>query len=528
MTTLRVSAGMAANATLDALISNVGSGDLTLKLDVGNDGTWDWQTTQAVTDAATLTSPGLAAAFNAYWSSHGAPTSGMLDVPVTVSLSKAGQILLTNLQMRAAASKSRAIRLPAQNYTTFNLDFTVGGSGAGPNGVAVDIGDNGSIDWTSSDSPGLPIRLVTGNLAAALNSYLAGKSGDVDVPIRIYVAPDSAVTLNDYHAVAAPTIDLAAKDIQVSGSGTKEGDSVPVKADLANNSGLDSGPVTAAFFATAPGWGDWYIGSAFVPNISGKDSEPVSINWNTAGFAGNVPIKVIANPYKRTPETNYDNNQAVGSAAIGTALAAPSLSSPGDGTTTADNTPTFTWSAVAGATQYRIQIDNSADFSNPEVDATTANTSYTTNALVDGVYHWRAQAQDAVGNWSDWSAARSLTISAKLAPPALNSPSDGTTTADHTPTFTWNAVAGATQYRLQVDDNAGFGNPEVDATTANTSYTAGALADGVYHWQVQAQDAVGNWSDWSEARSLTVKPSGINLPTVTEVRLQPGACGPTE
>ena len=52
------------------------AGSLTFKLDIGNDGTWDWQTTQNVTDTATLTSPNLAAAFNRYWAAHGAPANG--------------------------------------------------------------------------------------------------------------------------------------------------------------------------------------------------------------------------------------------------------------------------------------------------------------------------------------------------------------------------------------------------------------------------------------------------------------------
>src|SRR5690606_38309547 len=178
--------------------------------------------------------------------------------------------------------------------------------------IAVDVGADGSLDWTNSVSTTLPVRLTTGNLATALSNYLAGKSGPVDVPIRIYVAPDMDVKLYDAVITMQPTVDLAAGGLGVGGgvmaSGSSattylEGDQVPVQATLSNPSNQASGPVTAAFFATAEGWGDWYIGSAFVANIPAGGSAPVGITWDTTGFSGNVPVKVVVNPYGRTGET---------------------------------------------------------------------------------------------------------------------------------------------------------------------------------------------------------------------------------
>lgn len=168
VTTLRVPAAAFTNATLDALISEVGSGSLSFKLDVGNDGTWDWQWSGNVSNATTLNSPGLAAAFSAYWAGHGAPTSGSVDVPVKVSLSKGGQVLLTNLQMTPGGSTVRFVRLPARPYSTLTLDLTVGESGSGPLTLAADVGDDGTVDWTWSGTPAYPLRLTTANLATAV------------------------------------------------------------------------------------------------------------------------------------------------------------------------------------------------------------------------------------------------------------------------------------------------------------------------------------------------------------------------
>jgi hypothetical protein len=95
-------AGSYTSALLDALISDVSTGPITFTVDIGNDGTWDWQITQNVTGPTALASPNLASAFNQYWSAHGSPTSGMLDVPIKVALNTSGQVLITNLLMLPA------------------------------------------------------------------------------------------------------------------------------------------------------------------------------------------------------------------------------------------------------------------------------------------------------------------------------------------------------------------------------------------------------------------------------------------
>jgi len=311
ITTLRMPAGMFSTASLQALVSGLPA-NASFTLDIGNDGSDEW--TGAVANASTNSSPDLAAAFNAYWVAQGAPVTGTLDVPVKVALSQPGQVLLTNLQITTAGSKQRAVRLPSGSYSNFTLDFTVGGTGGGPRTVALDVGADGSIDWNYSGTPALPITLKTGNLATAVNAYLAGKSGDVDVPLRFFVAPDAAVTLVDYSAAMVQSTDLVATGISAGGASRVAnptygaGDIVPVQATLRNGGSQPSGPVTAAFFAHAEGWGDWYIGSAFVPDLAPGASQAVAIAWDTTGFQGNIPLRAVINPYGRIAETTMANN----------------------------------------------------------------------------------------------------------------------------------------------------------------------------------------------------------------------------
>jgi len=320
--TLRVPAGAFTTASLDALISEVGSGSLTFRLDIGNDGTWDWEWTGDVNGATTLTNTGLAAAFSRYWATHSAPLTGTVDVPVKVYLSKGGQVLLTNLQMTPTGSKVRYLRLPARSYNTVTLQFTVnnGDPNPGPLTVAADVGDNGTVDWTYTGSPAYPATLTTGNLASAVNAYLSGRSGEVDVPIRFYVAPFLALGLRDFAATPAdrPDVGLTAADIAFGASNPTEGDTVPVTATLYNTATLDSGPLTAAFFAAAPGWGEWYIGSTFVSNVPAGGTAQATIPWHTLGFTGAVPVRVVVDPYNRVAEISETNNAATATLTIRT------------------------------------------------------------------------------------------------------------------------------------------------------------------------------------------------------------------
>ncbi|RIK47709.1 MAG: hypothetical protein DCC57_13975 [Chloroflexi bacterium] len=325
-TTLRLPAGMLAAASLDLLVSGVGSGDLTLKLDIGADGSWEADQTQAVNDAGTFPISNLAAAFNRYWQAQGAPVSGSLDLPVKVALSRPGQALLTNLQLNTAGSTRSYLRTPIRRYTQFNLALQVDGSGSSPLAIAVDVGNNGTLDWSGTRAASLPLRLLTGDLSAAVNAYLDPFRDDLsigdelDVPIRIHVAPDRPVSLLDYTGTDLPAVDLAAQPPQVNGPtlaavadtaagpSYSEGATLQVQTTVQNAGSRPSGPFTVAFFAGVPGWGDWYIGSAFVPNLFPGRSVQVGTSWNTLGFGGTTPVKATVNPYGRTGETSLTNN----------------------------------------------------------------------------------------------------------------------------------------------------------------------------------------------------------------------------
>lgn len=311
-TTLRLPAAMFITGTLDAMLSEVGTGNLTFTLDVGNDGTWDWQWSGDVNMTTTLTSPDLSAAFNAYWSGHGAPFTGTLDVPVRVSMSKAGQVLLTNIQVATIGSKSRAVRLEAQDYQQVTLGLAVGESGAGALTAAADVGENGTIDWTWTGSSTYPIHLTTTDLSAAFNAYLAGRIGEVDVPVRFYLAPFLDLGLRDLDVTPVPQADttITATDIVFSDPSPAEGETVTATITVHNNGSGDSGHLIVAGFAMVGESAEWYIGSALIENVPVSGTAQAVIPWNTDGWGGDAVLEVRVDADNHVGETNEDNNVA--------------------------------------------------------------------------------------------------------------------------------------------------------------------------------------------------------------------------
>ncbi len=188
----------------------------------------------------------------------------------------------------------------------------------------------------------------------------------------------------------------------------------------------------------------------------------------------------------------------------------PPLIAPANGALFNDNTPTFVWDSMAWAVTYRIQVDDDPAFDSPAVNEIVSGTTYTPlTALADGLYFWRVLGLDAGSNPGGWGEVWTFTIDPlRLAAPVLGSPKDHTAIKDRTPTFTWAAVTRAVNYQIQVSDDYNFGSPlAADEQRIPLNYTlpaANKLDYGVYYWRVRAQDAAGNWSNWSTTNTLTI------------------------
>ncbi len=210
-------------------------------------------------------------------------------------------------------------RLVAQTYSSATMDAlitNIGGGGATQ--IRVDVGNQMIYSQTQTITQPTTINLP--NFANAINQYIASQSGGstVDVPFRVTIDRQVDVNLTNL-ALASGTgtdVTLSATDIAFGALNPTEGASVPVTATLHNNGSADSGGLTAAFYATLPGFGPWYVGSAYVPNIVAGGTATASILWNTFGFTGTTPLRVVADPFNRVAETNENNNQVTATLTI--------------------------------------------------------------------------------------------------------------------------------------------------------------------------------------------------------------------
>lgn len=186
----------------------------------------------------------------------------------------------------------------------------------------------------------------------------------------------------------------------------------------------------------------------------------------------------------------------------------PVLITPVSGKKTNDTTPTFTWNAVSGGYQYRIQISKNNTFSPLVKDVLLApgKLTFTTAALKDGLYYWRVRAYDLGKNTSYWSNVRNFTVdTVKPAAPVLSSPANNANITG-IPTYRWLAVPGAKYYQFAYDKDGNFSTGAIVTAKRTVLYFKPATqAKGVWYWRVRAQDAAGNWGPWSIARKVTLK-----------------------
>jgi uncharacterized delta-60 repeat protein len=176
--------------------------------------------------------------------------------------------------------------------------------------------------------------------------------------------------------------------------------------------------------------------------------------------------------------------------------------------TSANATPTITWSAVDGAARYDLWLDNQTTGAAQVVRRTDlTSASFTpTSALPAGLYRGWVRAFDAAGNATSWSAASEFSIGI----PSVTGPVG--TAPSSTPTITWTALADATRYELWVDNLTTGASQVVRQTNVATNSFAisTALASGQYRVWVRAFNASGTATAWSKAFDFRV-----GIPTVT-------------
>src|SRR3989441_621629 len=182
-------------------------------------------------------------------------------------------------------------------------------------------------------------------------------------------------------------------------------------------------------------------------------------------------------------------------------------------------TPTFTWNAVASATAYMLWVDDSsggrsrATYTAAQAGCTsgTGTCSLAPGLVLNpGAGQWWVVTSNASGS-GPWSNGLTFTVAGTPPPPAATLVAPSGSIATKTPTYTWNAVAGATQYLLWVDDSSGgrirttytAAQAGCASRTGTRSVTPSVvLASGAGVWWVVTGNASGN-GPWSSGMTFT-------------------------
>src|SRR5438876_96871 len=207
----------------------------------------------------------------------------------------------------------------------------------------------------------------------------------------------------------------------------------------------------------------------------------------------------------------------------------PITQTPSQGQTLSfpDNPVVLRWSAVPGAAQYLVSVASdpalgslvfkysNQDDSNgpPNVAATNAAIS---NALAPGTYYWAVQPVDAEGN----KGVSTPVVSFGWVWPSATVPvvTDLDSSAEvYDPKFSWDPVAGAVAYEVEVNPSADFAAGSkvcCSGTTIATSLSpTRVFHDNLYHWRVRAIDPDGNAGVWNVGPDFTK--TFDNVPPVT-------------
>ena len=148
--------------------------------------------------------------------------------------------------------------------------------------------------------------------------------------------------------------------------------------------------------------------------------------------------------------------------------------------------PRLTWKAVSGAVSYRIYRSESRG-TGYSLLGTTSSTSYVnTGAAAGKTYYYRVKAVNRDGMASGYSNI--VSGKATLPAPVLNI---GLSVSSGKPMLAWDAVPGATSYRIYRSTSRGTGYSLL-ATTTSTSHVNTSAAKGTtYYYRVKACNAAG-------------------------------------
>ncbi|RPI05216.1 MAG: T9SS C-terminal target domain-containing protein [Ignavibacteriae bacterium] len=190
---------------------------------------------------------------------------------------------------------------------------------------------------------------------------------------------------------------------------------------------------------------------------------------------------------------------------------------PFDGARDIEYNTTLRWNSASGATKYRLQVSLTPVFSTTVMnDSTITDTSKTIGPLQNNTtYYWRVIPSNAAGTGPASNIRRFTTMTVIPQIPLLAAPADSARNLPLSIALTWNVVAGAASYRLQMSTSSNFSILILDDSTLTTPsrQVEQLLNNATYYWRVCAKND-GGTSLWSSVRNFSTIVTAPQAPSL--------------
>jgi len=147
-------------------------------------------------------------------------------------------------------------------------------------------------------------------------------------------------------------------------------------------------------------------------------------------------------------------------------------------------------------------------------ESTTRIFSYTLPLDLNGEYYVGAYVDPATyhtesneNNNANYDVTPLVIGSTTPPPPTLSTPSNGLTTEDTTPYFSWNYSGSVDYFHIQVAVDVSFASNYIvreDTQCYSPNYTPLSVTPNTYYWRVRSYGTNGTWGDWSSSRYFTI------------------------
>ena len=199
-------------------------------------------------------------------------------------------------------------------------------------------------------------------------------------------------------------------------------------------------------------------------------------------------------------------------------LPTPVLNLPANNASGVITNPTFTWSAVPGATGYNFRLSKEigfqADVISFTVDANTLTFATPLSNITN--YYWKVQAINA-DNESPWTPQRKFTTrNPNLAIPQALYPLDSAVNLSNSVRFVWTSVPNAVNYQIMIGQRSEPGSSSFmfyrgDIISDTTILIDDLDPNSEYSWEVQAYNAVEQGSGFCQVEKFSVGTFSNNL-----------------